>query len=80
MTTRVGSFQLHQVGKFGLHLTPHLPAAYTPARSGWHRASGLFCPLAHLTDASYAVRVPRGRALPAASFPRHLAATQLLFG
>ena len=36
-------------------------------------------PLAHLTDASYAVCVPRARALPAASFPRYLTAAQLLF-
>jgi len=36
-------------------------------------------PPRHLTDASYAVRVPRARALPAASFPRRLATTQLPF-
>ena len=39
-----------------------------------------FRPLAHPRDASYALRVPRARALLTASFPRHLAATQLLFG
>jgi len=37
-------------------------------------------PLAHRDDASYAVRVPRAGALPAASFPPRLAATRLLFG
>jgi hypothetical protein len=41
---------------------------------------GSLCPLAHQTDASYAVRVPRAGALPAAAFPRHLAMTRLLFG
>jgi len=41
---------------------------------------GFHGPLAHQTDASYAVRVPRVGALPAASFPRHLAMTRLLFG
>ena len=41
---------------------------------------GSLCPLAHRTFASYAVRIPRTRALPAASFPRYLAITQLLFG
>ena len=41
---------------------------------------GSLGPLAHQTDASYAARVPRAGALPAASFPRHLAMTRLLFG
>jgi hypothetical protein len=39
-----------------------------------------FGPLAHPRDASYALRVPRAGALLTASFPRRLAATQLLFG
>jgi hypothetical protein len=45
-------------------------------------ASGFesYGPLAHLTDASYAVRVPRAGVLPAASFPQHLAVMRLLFG
>lgn len=34
-------------------------------------------PLAHLADASYAVRVPRARSLPAASFRLRLAADAL---
>ena len=38
------------------------------------------CPLAHLQAALYALRVPRARSLLTASFPPHLAATQLLFG
>jgi hypothetical protein len=37
------------------------------------------CPLAHQTDASYAIRVPRARALPTASFPHCLTTKQLLF-
>jgi len=43
--------------------------------------SGFRCfgPLAHRTGASYAVRVPRPRALPPASFPRRLTTTQLPF-
>jgi hypothetical protein len=38
------------------------------------------CPLARLTDASYAVRVPRAGGLPPASFPHHLTTVQLPFG
>jgi hypothetical protein len=38
------------------------------------------CPLAHPAVASYAVRVPRARALPTASFTPCLAAARLLFG
>ena len=37
------------------------------------------CPLAHLPDAPYAVRVPRAGALPTASFPLHLAMERLPF-
>ena len=37
------------------------------------------CPLAYLTVASYAVRVPRVRASPTASFPHCLTTLQLLF-
>ena len=37
------------------------------------------CPLVRRTSASYAVRVPRVIVLPAASFPRRLATTQLQF-
>jgi hypothetical protein len=40
---------------------------------------GSFCPLAHQTVASYAVRVPRTIALPAASFPHRLTTMQLQF-
>jgi len=36
-----------------------------------------FGPLAHPTDASYAIRVPRARSLPAASFRFRLAADTL---
>ena len=39
-----------------------------------------FCPLAHQCCASSAVRAPRARVMPAASFPPHLAMTPLLFG
>src|SRR6266540_7561295 len=39
-----------------------------------------FGPLAHQRCASSAVRAPRAGALPAASFPRHIAASQLPFG
>jgi len=41
---------------------------------------GSLCPLAHRTDASYVVRVPRTGALPSASFRPRLAATPLRFG
>ena len=37
-------------------------------------------PLAHLVNASYAVRVPRAGVLPTAAFPPRLAVERLLFG
>jgi len=59
--------------------TPHTRRIYArPVRVAL--GFGSLGPLAHQMDASYAVRVPRAEALPAASFPRHLAMTQLLFG
>ena len=60
-----------------LHLAylPHLrPPVRMTSGFGYQR------PLAHQTVALYAVRVPQAEVLPQASFPPHLAVTQLPFG
>ena len=59
-------------------LRPIYPPHLRPPGTG-HIGLQVFMPLAYLTVASYAVRVPRVRASPTASFPHCLTTLQLLF-